>query len=112
MRLSFSGELHTGGTAADNGDVDVYSLGEGAHHVRPQPSTESVSLVRAVDEVAVFNDPRRTKIVGAAAENQDQHVVVQFAAAGDHLAGSLQRRQPEAPGSAVDVVELPWHVLE
>ena len=112
MRLSSAVELHAGSTAADDGDVDIYPSAKATHHVRTQSSTESVSLVRTVDEVAVFNDPRRAKIVGAAAEGQDQHVVVQFAAAGDHLAGSLQRRQANAPGSAVDVVELSWHVLE
>ena len=88
------------------------ALGKATQDLRTQSGVERFCLVLTVDEMTVIEDTRRAKIVGAAAEGQHQHVVVQFAAAGDHLAGSLQRRQANAPGSAVDVVELSWHVLE
>ena len=57
-----------------------------------------------------FDNTGRVKVVGAAAEGQDQHIVVQLARASDHLAGRLQRRQTDARGCAVDGVELPGDV--
>lgn len=77
-----------------------------------QPSVESVSLVLAVDEVAMFEDAGYAKVVCAAANGQNQHVVLQLAGAGDHLAGGLHRREADASVCAVDGIELPGHVFE
>ena len=106
------GKLHASGAAADDGNVDISALDKAAHHLRAHPSVESVRLILAVDEVAVFEDTGRAKVVGAAAEGQDQHVVVQFAGAGDHFAGRTHRRQADASLYAVDAIELPGDVFE
>jgi hypothetical protein len=80
--------------------------------LRTQPSVERIGLVLAVDEVAIVYDAGRAKVVCAAAEGQDEHVVLQFAAASDHLTGGLQWCQADAPGGAVDRIELSGDVLE
>ncbi len=69
-------------------------------------------MVLAVNEVAVFGDARRAEVVRAAAEGQDQHIVLQLAGVGDYLAGRLHRREADASRCAVDRFELPGHVFE
>ena len=106
------GQLHTSGAAANDGNVDVAALGEAAHHMRAQPRVESVGLVVAVDEVAVLDDAGRAKVVCAAAERQHQDIVGKLSDASDHLAIRLERREADAPGCAVDGIELAGNVIE
>src|SRR6201984_3781463 len=73
---------------------------------------ESVGLVVAVDEVAVLDDAGRAKVVCAAAERQHQDIVGKLSGASDHLAIRLERREADAPGCAVDGIELAGNVIE
>ena len=60
----------------------------------------------------MFDDAGRAKVILAAAEGQNQHVVVQFPAASDYLAGHLKRCQVDAASCAVDGLELSGDVSE
>ena len=60
----------------------------------------------------MFDDAGRAKVIRAAAEGQNQHVVVQFPAASDYLAGHLKRCQVDAASCAVDGLELSGDVSE
>ena len=50
----------------------IAALSEAAHHVRANARIERIGLIVAVDEVTVFDDASCAKVVGPAAEGQDQ----------------------------------------
>jgi hypothetical protein len=70
------GQLLARGAAADNGNINIVinivAVGKAAHHVRAKPGVERVSLVLAINEMAVLDHAGRAKVIGAAAEGQDQ----------------------------------------
>ena len=70
----FGSQLHPGRAAADDGDADIAALSEAAHHVRANARVERIGLIVTVDEVTVFDDATCAKVIGPAADGQDQNV--------------------------------------
>jgi hypothetical protein len=60
----------------------------------------------------MFCHPGRGKVVGLAADSQDERIVGQFTAIDQHLALDHHRRQPELPARRIQRVDLARDVLE
>ena len=106
-------QLNACGAAADDGDINVAALRQAAHDMGAQTGIERFGLILAVDEVAVFEDTGRGEVVGAAAEGQYQHVVIQLSSCPRPIRRPSQARcQTDPRGRMVDGLQLPGNVFE
>ncbi len=75
--VEFSGELHAGGAAANNGDIHFLQFafaGGKTQELIQHLIMEATRLMRIVEEDAVIFHARRTKIVGRTAQRHHQTV--------------------------------------
>ncbi|KIU36871.1 hypothetical protein SR39_03850 [Methylobacterium radiotolerans] len=100
--LELGGQLDTGRTAADDGDLQQTAAVEPGQEMAPQLLVEVLGLGQIVDRQAMLGHARRAEIVGAAADGEHQQVVGAL-----HLREPLRGldREPDVPGLPVDADE-------
>ena len=107
--VQLGGQLDPGGAGADDGHADlalVVAARVGAQVVAEQLAVEALGLGGGVEQDAVLGHARCAEIIGAAADGDDQGVVVQ-AARRYQLAAVLVegRGQADALGGAVQALQ-------